>query len=176
MRSTSDSGAADTLESIEVDATNPRDDDVPRLHTISASAVEELLKVRGLSRLDDSVLVAGSFVDCDSKPVKNAVVHVFDEQGNKLVPNTDDASFATIYYDDDGTAPSPERGGTNPRGRFVLINIPGDAGRLRVEVEGAPVDDGPLELVGCEQVVTLPGGMSYRQIGPLRRDAPEPCR
>ena len=140
------------LRTVEVDAVHPGDAKAGWLSTVREPAAEELLASKGAELADDTALVAGRFVDCDSRPVLNGVVRVFDAEGRRLLPGTDPASLAIFYFDDEGSGASSNRDATNRQGRFLLANVPTGEGQLRIEVSGALVDDGPIELVGCERV------------------------
>lgn len=150
-------------------------------NAVAFSTIELIPLSLGLEREVGTTILAGRVQDCAGTDVGGAVVRAFRGDGSEIVDAGLETSIGPHYRYfrriGDDSNPSNEQPYTNYEGLYASINMPVEAGLIRVEAWGRRDGDAMPVLLGCEGIRTLADGVSIINIQPLRNDYPadHPC-
>jgi len=147
-------------------------------NSVSASTLAVIPTVLGLMRQSGTALVAGTFYDCNDRPVRGLVVRLFAEGADNTVA-TDDTFIPEgtrrdqpgYRYFNGSSFPSGGQPYTNIDGLFAAGNIP-VAAPIRIEAwynAGTAAAPDP-QLWGCERIRVFPDGVTIVNVRPTRSD------
>lgn len=143
-------------------------------NSVSGSTIELIPATLGISRTDGLALVAGRIEDCNGGFVENAIVRLYDPDGEPVVGTASGPFFHYFNGDAGNNTPAQGETDTNADGLYVVAELPVVSDRpYRVEAWGEI--DGRLEILGCESARIFPNAVTILNLGPIRADAPEAC-
>lgn len=143
-------------------------------NSVSGSTIDIIPATLGISRTEGLAIVAGRVEDCAEAYVENAIIRLFDPNGEAVTPSPSGPFFH--YFNGNATNNVPAHGetDTNADGLYVVAEVPVISdGLYRVEAWG--LLDGEPRLLGCEAARIFPDSVTILNVGPARADAPEGC-
>ena len=142
------------------------------INTMSRAVLAALASSASVAVDERKGVLAGALRDCVGRPLRGAVVRLFDSAGDELTGV--DGGPGVFYFNGEvrpGLDPSQRH--TSTDGRYAVTNLaPGD---LRVELWGVVEEGKPPRLVACEAAASYPDTLSISALLPLRADAPPAC-
>lgn len=156
-------------DSIQVNEVVPSGDSAEG-NSVSEGTLGLIPAVLGLSRADNTALVAGTVQDCAGEPLYGAVVRMYD--GTTLLEETEETVTPKYRYFNGESFPSASNQWTHVDGLYAAANIPAAEGGSTITVEVWGEVDGEFQVIGCEEVPALPDAISIVNVGPLRADGP----
>ena len=145
-------------------------------NSVSGTTIDLIPALLGIRRDSGLAVVSGRFEDCQGQYIQNAVVRIYDPDGNYIEPGTANASPRYHYFNGNArdNLPNSEETQTQSDGLYVAVQIPvtGD-GAYRVEGY-ADLGNG-TERIACESARIFTDAVTILNLGPMRADAPAAC-
>jgi hypothetical protein len=145
-------------------------------NSVSGSTIDLIPALLGISRTDGLAIVSGRIRDCAGNYVQNAIIRVFDPDGNEIEQGelNDEPHFHFFNGDAMNNLPDQTQTQSNADGLFVLVQIPVvDDRPYRVEAWGNL--DGELTQLGCESARIFSDSVTIVNMDPVRADGPSGC-
>lgn len=143
-------------------------------NSVSKATIELIPSLLGINRTDGRALVAGRIQDCAGNYVQNAIVRLYDPNG-ELVETGPDGPFIHYFNGEaDNSLPDLDATVSSEDGLYVAIEVPVLSDEpYRVEAWG--MLDGRLTLLGCEAARIFEDAVTILNMTPVRADGPEGC-
>jgi hypothetical protein len=148
--------------------------------SVNGVTINTIPALLGIARTDGLAIIAGRIFDCNENFVQNAIVRLYDPDGNEILSNTapdrpnDDPLFAYFNGDQANNLPNVNRVSSNSDGLYVMVQIPYlDARPYRIEAWGNV--DGEMTRLACETARIFEDAVTILNMTPLRSDAPAEC-
>lgn len=142
-------------------------------NSVSGTTIEVVPATLGIPRTPGLAIVAGRVEDCAGGFVQNAIIRMYDPDGN-AVTEANGPRFHYFNGDPNDSIPSLAATSTAPDGLYVVLEVPVQSERpYRVEAWGNL--DGEFRMLGCEAVRIFPDAVTILNMIPLRADAPQGC-
>lgn len=148
------------------------------INAVAMGTQNTIILLLGRTQETGTGVVTGILADCDGNEVVNARVRVFDASGEIPLnaPRTGQDTEPFEFYFNGMQFPAQTQTDTNTDGLYGVGNIPvpGD-NVVRIGLYGAATDDGPMELLACEEIQVNAGGITILNVGPQRSDGSQDC-
>lgn len=145
-------------------------------NSVSGSTIELIPALLGITREPGRAIVSGRIQDCNENYVENAIVRLYDPDGNEVTDGTLASQPHRHYFNGnpDSNLPNQEETDSNVDGLYVVVQVPiVDERPYRVEAWANL--DGEVQRVGCEAARIFPDAVTILNIGPERSDAVAAC-
>jgi hypothetical protein len=149
-------------------------------NSVSGVTIDLVPRTLGVERVPGRAILAGRIADCNDAFVENAIVRVYDADGEPMLPGELNDQphynyFAGIPMNEGSNLPNLLQAASNVDGLYTVIQVPvNDDGRpYRVEAWGEL--DGELTLLACEEARIFGDAVTILNLDPRRSDAPASC-
>ncbi len=148
-------------------------------NSVSGVTIDLVPQSLGVSRTDGRAILAGRIADCNDAFVENAIVRVYDADGNPMLPG--ELNDQPHYHYFNGTPensgsnlPNMSQEASNVDGLYTVIQVPVvDDRPYRIEAWGEL--DGNFTLLACEEARIFADAVTILNLDPLRADGPTDC-
>jgi hypothetical protein len=145
-------------------------------NSVSGSTIELIPALLGITREPGRAIVSGRLEDCNGNYVQNAIVRLYDPDGN-FVEDGSLASEPSYHYfngNPDSNLPNQEETHSNTDGLYVVVQVP-VLDERPYRVEAWATIGGETQRVGCESARIFEDAVTILNIGPERADADPAC-
>ena len=143
-------------------------------NSVSGSTIEVIPATLGITRSEGLAIVAGRIEDCAGGFVENAIIRLYDPNGDPVVAQPSGPFFHYFNGDAAHNVPAQAETDSNADGLYVLAELPVVSdGPYRIEAWGNL--DGELRILGCESARIFEDSVTILNLGPIREDAPAGC-
>jgi hypothetical protein len=146
-------------------------------NSVNGVTIDLIPSLLGITRAPGLALIAGRIEDCSGQFVENAVVRIYDPDGNCIEdgPQNDDPHIHYFNGDASNNLPALEVTQSNTDGLYLIVHIPPDPENRPFRVEAWGDVDGEPTLIGCETARIFPDAVTILNMIPLRGDAAAEC-
>ncbi|GAB5542670.1 MAG: hypothetical protein SangKO_024300 [Sandaracinaceae bacterium] len=145
-------------------------------NSVSGKTIDLIPALLGISREEGTATVSGRITDCGGGFVENAVIRLYDPDGNLVEQGDlgDEPSYHFFNGDASNNLPDQARETSHRDGLYVVVQVPVIDDRP-YRVEAYANVDGETRLVGCESARIFRDAVTILNMTPLRTDAPASC-
>lgn len=145
-------------------------------NSVSGTTIELIPALLGITREPGRAIVAGRFYDCVDSNIANAIVRVYDPDGNFIEPGVRSTDPNYHYFTGlvTGNVPAQEAQYSAGDGLYVAPQIPIVDDRP-YRVEGWANYAGRFQRVSCEVARIFDDSVTILNLGPMRQDADPSC-
>ena len=144
--------------------------------SVSGSTIDLIPALLGIPREEGRAILAGTVYDCNEANVMNAIVRVYDPDGN-LVEEGERITDPHYHYFDGNAAnnlPDQTAEHTSEDGLYVIPQVP-VADERPYRIEAWATVDNELTMIACESARIFGDAVTILNLAPLRADAPAEC-
>lgn len=144
--------------------------------SVSGSTVDLIPALLGIPREPGRAIVAGTVQDCNEANLANAIVRIFDPDGNLVEEGTRTEDPHYHYFNGNAENNLPDQTATHTAadGLYVVPQVP-VADERPYRMEAWAEVDGELTRIACESARIFPDAVTILNLQPLRADAPASC-
>ena len=145
-------------------------------NSVSGKTIDLIPALLGISREEGTATVSGRISDCGGGFVENAIIRLYDPEGNLVEQGTlgDEPSYHFFNGDASNNLPEQAREMSHRDGLYVVVQVPVVDDRP-YRIEAYANVDGETRLVGCESARIFADAVTIVNMTPLRSDAPAGC-
>ena len=145
-------------------------------NSVSGTTINLIPNLLGITREEGRAIVAGRFHDCVDSNVANAIVRIYDPDGNFIEPGLRATDPNYHYFTGlvTGNIPAQEAEYSAADGLYVALQIPWLDDRPYI-VEGWANYGGEFQRVSCEAARIFTDSVTILNLGPMRQDADPAC-
>lgn len=145
-------------------------------NSVNGMTIEVIPALLGITREPGLAIVAGRIEDCDGSFIQNAVVRVYDPDGDLIEQGTLGSEPGYHYFNGnpDSNLPNQSETYSNVDGLYVVVQVPIVDNRP-YRMEAWANVDGETQRIGCESARIFPDAVTILNIGPERADADPAC-
>lgn len=144
--------------------------------SVSGTTIDLIPALLGITREEGRAIVAGRIYDCADSNVANAIVRIYDPDGNFIEPGVRSTDPNYHYFTGlvTGNVPAQEAEYSAGDGLYVAPQIPLLDDRP-YRVEGWANYGGRFQRVSCEAARIFTDSVTILNLGPMRADADPSC-
>lgn len=148
-------------------------------NSVSGVTIDLVPATLGVGRTDGRAILAGRIADCSGSYVQNAIVRVYDSDGNPMLSGELNDQphyhyFAGTPENNGSDLPSMPETASNVDGLYTVIQVPvADERPYRIEAWGEL--DGTFTLLACEEARIFEDAVTILNLDPRRGDGPTDC-
>lgn len=146
-------------------------------NSVNGVTIDLIPSLLGITRADGLAMIAGRIEDCSGQFVENAVVRIYDPDGNCIEEGLMNDDPHIHYFNGDASNNLPDQAETdsNTDGLYLIVHVPPDTADRPFRVEAWGNLGGEQTLLACEAVRIFPDAVTILNMIPLRADAPAEC-
>lgn len=144
--------------------------------SVSGSTIDLIPALLGIPREEGRAIVAGTVYDCNEANVSNAIVRIYDPDGNLVEEGERNEDPHYHYFNGDPTNNLPDQTAehTAADGLYVVPQVP-VADERPYRIEAWATVDNELTRIACESARIFEDAVTILNLAPERADAPAAC-
>lgn len=145
-------------------------------NSVSGTTIDLIPALLGITREEGRAIVAGRIFDCNDANIANAVIRLYDPDGNFIQPGERDTDPKYHYFTGlvTGNVPAFDAEFTAADGLYVAPQIP-LLGDRPYRVEAWANFEGTFQRVSCESARIFADSITILNLGPMRSDPDPAC-